>query len=120
MPSMDNVSKAKRSEIMSKVKSKDTKIELLVRGRLFARGFRYRKNVSGLPGKPDILMPGRRVAIFVHGCFWHGHPSCVRMPSTRKSYWKQKIEGNAQRDARNQRRLRRMGWSVFVLWECKL
>lgn len=117
---MDTVSKKKRSEIMSKIKGSDTKIEVLVRSFLFRKGFRFKKNERSLPGSPDIVLPKHNAVVFVHGCFWHGHRGCLRLPKTRKKYWREKIEGNAKRDAKNAGKLRRMGWRVFTVWECKL
>ena len=118
--SMDTVSKKKRSEIMSKIRGKDTKIEIMVRSQLFRMGYRFRKNVKSLPGCPDIVLPKLNAVVFVHGCFWHGHEGCLRLPKTRQVYWRNKIEGNARRDKRNAAKLRRQGWRVFTLWECKL
>ena len=117
---MDTVSKEKRSEIMSKIRGKDTKIEIRARSYLFRHGLRFRKNVRSLPGTPDIVLPKHHAVVFVHGCFWHGHKTCLRLPKTRKRYWREKIQGNIERDVRNQRRLRNMGWRVFTVWECKL
>ncbi|MBC76611.1 MAG: very short patch repair endonuclease [Halobacteriovoraceae bacterium] len=119
---MDTVSPEKRSEIMSKIKATDSKVEIAVRKYLFAKGYRYRKNASDLPGRPDILMPKHKTAIFIHGCFWHGHKNCKyhRIPKTRTEYWKKKIEGNSFRDIRNANKLRKMGWRCFTVWECRL
>lgn len=117
---MDTVSPNKRSEIMSKIRGKDTKIEVAVRKALFRLGFRYRKNVKNLPGKPDIVLPKYGVVIFVNGCFWHGHKDCLRLPKTHKQYWREKIDANQLRDQKNIRILRKLGWRVFTIWECKI
>tara|TARA_Y100001936_G_C16090683_1_gene685930 strand:- start:3510 stop:4097 length:588 start_codon:yes stop_codon:yes gene_type:complete len=118
---MDTVSAKKRSEIMSKIKSRDSKIEVSVRKFLFSKGLRFRKNVKNLPGCPDIVLPKYKTIVFVHGCFWHGH-NCKysRVPKTRKKYWSEKLKGNHLRDLKNTRKLRSMGWSCLVVWECKL
>lgn len=107
---------------MAAIRGKDTGPELAVRRMLHAMGYRYRLHRSDLPGTPDIVLPRRRKAIFVHGCFWHGHQGCPRhvIPATRREWWVAKIDGNRRRDARNIRRLRRLGWSVTVVWECSL
>lgn len=109
----------KRSYIMSRIRSRDTRPELMVRRYLFAKGYRYRKNVKGMPGTPDIVMQKYRCCIFVHGCFWHGHEH-IRYPETRAEYWRHKIEGNRRRDEQSKERLREMGWNVITIWECQL
>lgn len=118
---MDYYSKRKRSEIMSRVGQKNTKPELLVRKFLFSQGFRYRVNVKKLPGSPDIVLPKYRAAIFVHGCFWHGH-SCRagHRPQSNTDYWLPKIETNIERDARKIAELEALGWRVFVIWQCEI
>lgn len=118
----DTVSKEKRSEIMSKVKSKDTKIEVLVRKWLFANGFRYKKNDKRFPGTPDIVLPKYKTIIFVNGCFWHGHEGCKlnRMPKSNVEYWRSKIDKNIENDKKNQNLIRALGWNVIVVWECEL
>lgn len=112
----------KRSEIMRAVKGANTKPEVALRKALFARGFRYRINVRDLPGKPDIVFPGRRAIIFVHGCFWHGHGCArgARTPKTNALYWREKIERNRLRDKKVIAALQRHGWSVIISWECDL
>lgn len=117
----DVVDKATRRRIMSGIRNKDTGIELSVRKALFAKGFRYRLNQKGLPGKPDIVLSRYEAAIFIHGCFWHGH-DCVffRLPATNRQFWQLKIEGNRSRDAHNYEALTKMGWRVAVVWECAL
>lgn len=119
---MDNLSRKKRSETMSKVKSKNTGPERKVRKALHKMGFRFRLHVSDLPGKPDIVLPKHHSVIQVRGCFWHGH-SCKRgkrKPSTNKEYWSNKISNNKIRDSKNDRKLRAMGWKVIVIWECRI
>ncbi len=107
---------------MSKVSSKDTKPEILVRKYLFARGFRYRKNVKTLPGNPDIVLPKYRTAIFINGCFWHHHENCKKskLPETGKEYWKSKIFRNVERDKENYSKLKSLGWDIIVIWECEI
>jgi len=113
---------AKRSEVMSRVRSKNTGPEMVVRRLLFGMGYRYRLHRRDLPGRPDIVMPGRRKIIDVRGCFWHGHEGCRdgRIPKSRVDYWAAKITNNVGRDARNLERLERLGWRVLVVWECEL
>ncbi len=117
----DIFTKQKRSEIMSKISGKETKPEILVRKFLFASGFRYRKNVKNLPGKPDIVLPKYKTVIFVNGCFWHGH-NCPagKLPETRKKFWEEKINGNIERDNKNKSVLKKEGWRVITIWQCKL
>ena len=117
----DIFSKQKRSAIMSKISGKETKPEILVRKFLFANGFRYRKNDKRYPGKPDIVLPKYKTAIFVHGCFWHGH-NCPagKLPETRKEFWQEKISGNIERDKRNINELNKQGWKVIIVWQCEL
>jgi len=117
---MDIWSKKKRSAVMARIRSKDTKPEWLVRRYLFSRGYRYRKNVKGLPGTPDIVLRKYGVVIFVHGCFWHGHEVDGTLPKTHREFWKAKIERNRRRDERDKEALRRMGWHVMTVWECQL
>jgi DNA mismatch endonuclease (patch repair protein) len=111
-----------RRYCMSRIRGKDTKPELLVRRILHSMGYRYRLHRRDLPGCPDIVFPGRRRVIFVHGCFWHRH-RCkygqVR-PATRPEFWERKLAGNKARDARNRRELRRLGWQVLIVWECQI
>ncbi len=119
----DTVSEKRRSEIMSHIKSKNTKIELLVRKELFARGFRYRVNYKALPGKPDIVFTKQKVAVFIHGCFWHGHEAGCRyshIPQSRKEYWEPKIARTKERDQQHMEWLAQNGWRVLVFWECKV
>ena len=111
---------AKRSEVMSQIRSKDTKPELMVRRFLHSVGYRYSLHRVDLPGKPDIVMPGRRTIIQVRGCFWHGHGCWLaHRPDTRRDYWDPKIAATRKRDARNDRKLRDAGWRVITVWECK-
>lgn len=118
----DMFSKEKRSEIMSKIRSSDTKIEVIVRKWLFANGFRYRKNDRRLPGAPDIVLPKYKTVIFVNGCFWHAHEGCrySRIPKSNVDYWKKKIERNVENDRRNHEAIGKLGWNVIVVWECEL
>lgn len=117
---MDIWSKKKRSAIMAKIRSKDTKPEWIVRRYLFSRGYRYRKNVKGLPGTPDIVLRKYGIVIFIHGCFWHGHEEDGHIPHSNSDYWRKKIERNQQRDENNKEALKKMGWSVITVWECQL
>lgn len=118
----DTVSKQKRSEIMSHVTEKETKPEIMVRKYLFARGLRYRKNVKQLPGTPDIVFPKYKTAVFVNGCFWHGHKECKysHLPSTNLEYWEKKIADNLERDERKTRELEKLGYRVLIVWQCQL
>lgn len=113
-----------RSAQMAKVKNRDTKPEMRVRQALHAAGLRYRLHAKDLPGKPDIVLRSRRIAIFVHGCFWHRHPdpSCklARMPKSRVDFWAPKLEANRARDVRNETALLDMGWRVLTIWECEI
>lgn len=115
-------SKEVRSYNMSRIKGKDTKPEMLVRKFLHANGFRYRLHDKKLPGKPDIVLPKYKTAIFVHGCFWHGHKNCryASIPKTRTKWWLEKIEGNAANDKRKKYALKKSGWRVITIWECAL
>lgn len=118
---MDTISPEQRSALMSRIRGKDTKIELEVRHALHALGFRYRLGGAGLPGRPDIVLPKYRTVVFVHGCFWHGH-NChlFRLPKTRTEFWEKKIEANRVRDQRVAHELESQGWKVETLWECEL
>src|SRR5689334_22823152 len=106
---------------MSKISSKETKYEILVRKYLFSKGLRYRKNDKKLPGKPDIVLPKYKTVVFINGCFWHGH-DCKKgkMPSSSTTFWKIKITGNILRDNRVKKELKRNGWRVITLWQCKI
>lgn len=117
----DIYSKSKRSDIMSKISGKETKPEILVRKYLFSEGFRFRKNVKDLPGKPDIVLPKYKTVVFIHGCFWHGH-TCKRgtLPETNQEFWKEKIGKNVERDNRNIAELKARGWNVIVIWQCEI
>lgn len=114
--------KATRSYNMSRIKGKDTKPEMLVRKFLFSKGFRYRLHDKKLPGKPDIVLPKYKTAIFIHGCFWHGHEGCKYyvVPKTRTEWWLEKIGKNIVNDERAVKALLELGWKVIVVWECEL
>ena len=118
----DVLTPQQRHRCMSHIRSKATKPEILVRKWLWAHGYRYRLNVKSVPGKPDIVMRKYRTAIFINGCFWHGHEGCKLfvMPKTNTEFWQNKIECNRQRDKRNYDILIQNGWQVIVLWQCKL
>jgi DNA mismatch endonuclease, patch repair protein len=111
-----------RSFNMSRIRSSNTKPELLARHFLFAQGYCYRINVKNLPGKPDIVLPKHRTIIFVHGCFWHGHTNCkyFKIPQTRTEWWTNKINTNKANDAKAIKALKKEGWKVMVVWECGL
>lgn len=117
----DSLSPEKRSDVMSRVGSKDTKPELLIRKSLHALGFRYRLHVKDLPGKPDLVFPRYKSVIQINGCFWHGHscPRC-RMPNSNTEYWNRKVARNMERDVLNRRLLLDEGWRVLTIWECAL
>jgi DNA mismatch endonuclease, patch repair protein len=107
---------------MSGIRGKDTSPELKVRRYLHAAGFRFRLHARELPGRPDLVLPRYRAVIQVHGCFWHQHPGCelAVMPTTRPEFWRQKLDGNRERDVRNKKKLEEMGWRVFEVWECEI
>ena len=119
---MDVFSKEKRSSIMASVSSKNTAPEKAVRSLLHKLGYRFRIHRRDLPGSPDIVLPRYRVAIFVHGCFWHQHPDCSasKRPTSNNAYWTQKLDGNVKRDLENIYILQELGWSPVVVWECEL
>lgn len=116
----DIFSKNKRSEIMSKVKSKDTKIEIEFRKEIWKAGFRYRKNPKGYFGKPDLISKKNKTVIFIDSCFWHGCKKHCRFPSTKKDYWLPKIERNKQRDKEVNKHYKKLGWKIFRVWEHNL
>jgi DNA mismatch endonuclease (patch repair protein) len=118
----ERITKEQRSKNMAQIKSKDTSIELKVRKYLYHHGFRYRKNVSSLPGNPDIVLDKYQIAIFVNGCFWHHHYNCkyATMPKSNKDYWIKKIERNTNNDIKNINLLEQMGYRVITIWECEL
>ena len=107
---------------MSKISGKETKPEVLVRKYLFSKGFRFRKNVANLPGHPDIVLPKYKAVIFIHGCFWHGHPGCSKskLPATRTEFWQKKISRTIERDKEIIDEFSILGWRVAVVWECGL
>lgn len=119
----DRITKEQRSKNMSHIRSKDTSIELKVRKYLFSLDYRYRVNYKKLPGKPDIVFTKKKIAIFIHGCYWHGHNCNSRYAHISKSntnYWNTKIQRNQERDKRNIEQLEKDGWKVIVLWECEI
>lgn len=121
----DVFSAAKRSEVMRRIRSRDTKPELALRRMLHGLGFRFTVNGPKnrqLPGRPDVVLPKFQSVVLVHGCFWHGHPGCpdFRLPETRREWWTAKIEGNRRRDARVEAELRELGWHVVTVWACAL
>lgn len=111
-----------RSRMMSSIRGRNTKPELIVRRFLHGKGFRFRLSKRGLPGKPDLALPRRNAVVFVHGCFWHGHRGCryAKVPSTRTEFWRGKIDANRARDERVLDNLQLLGWRVAVVWECAL
>ena len=117
---MDKLTPTQRHLCMSHIHSRDTKPELLVRRWLWSHGYRYRLNVKGVPGKPDIVMRPYHTAIFVNGCFWHGHEGCCKIPHTNREFWMNKIRRNQERDKQNYQVLKENGWHVIVIWECQL
>lgn len=118
----DGLSPEKRSWNMSRIKGKNTSIEVKVRKYLFSRGFRYRINVTKLPGKPDIVLPKYNAVVFVNGCFWHRHTGCKEayMPKSRVEFWQKKFERNVQNDTIQREKLMEAGWRVFTVWECEV
>ncbi|MGH2345815.1 MAG: very short patch repair endonuclease [Chloroflexota bacterium] len=117
---MDTLTSQKRSERMSRVRGKNTKLEMEVRRAVHGMGYRYRLHSKTLPGHPDLVFARQRKVIFVHGCFWHRHEGCGRTPKSRLDFWVPKLEANKKRDAANQDKLREMGWSFLVVWECEM
>ena len=118
----DTHTKLQRSYNMSKIKSKNTTPEEIVRKYLFSKGLRFRKNDKRYPGHPDIVLPKYKTIVFVNGCFWHRHPGCryATVPSTNTDYWEKKFSRNTERDIQEQNELRRSGWKVLIIWECEL
>ena len=120
----DTVSRARRSEIMSRIRAKGTKPEMAVRRLAHSMGYRYRLHRADLPGKPDLVFSGRKKLIFVHGCFWHQHADSAcgkaRLPNTNQEYWLPKLRRNAERDKEHESLLEEMGWNVLVVWECEV
>lgn len=119
---IDVVDKATRSRMMAGIQGKDTKPEKSLRQALHRRGLRYRLHVSGLPGRPDIVLPRHHAAIQVHGCFWHRHERCLfcTTPSSNENFWKSKFSDTVKRDKQNVRQLRKLGWRVAIVWECSV
>ncbi len=121
---MDTLTSAERSARMARIKGKGSSAEMTVRRLVHRMGYRYRLHGAELPGRPDLVFPGRRKAIFVHGCFWHRHPDpdckLARLPKSRQDFWIPKLEGNRARDLRQLEELKALGWSALILWECEL
>lgn len=119
---MDNLTKSQRKKCMTKITSKNTEPELLMRKALTEKGIRYRLHVKKLPGKPDMVISKLKSVIFINGCFWHRHKNCKYsvMPKTNKGYWKPKLERNVQKQKEDIKQLKKDGWRVNVLWECEL
>lgn len=117
----DMFSPDQRSALMARIGPKDSRAELTIRQLLHRRGYRFRLHRRDLPGSPDIVLPRRRKAIFLHGCFWHRHPGCRRAsdPKSRREYWLPKFERTVARDARNVIELESLGWDVLIVWECE-
>ncbi|MFA5689293.1 MAG: very short patch repair endonuclease [Kiritimatiellales bacterium] len=118
----DHLTPEKRSWNMSRIRGTDTKPEILVRSMLHRAGYRFRKNVKTLPGKPDIVLPKYKTVIFVHGCFWHRHKNCkdATTPKTNKAFWNKKFERNVANDKKHARELKKLGWRVITVWECQV
>lgn len=114
--------KKTRSYNMSRIRSKNTKPEILVRKFLFAKGFRYKLHDKTLLGKPDLVFPKYKTVVFIHGCFWHGHEGCKYfvIPKTRRKWWVEKINRNKQLDGENSKKLKKLGWKIITIFECKL
>jgi DNA mismatch endonuclease, patch repair protein len=119
---VDTLTPEERSERMSRVRAQDTKPEMKLRRLIHGMGFRYRLHRRDLPGKPDLVFPGRRSIIFMHGCFWHRHEGCglARLPKSKRAFWSAKLEANKERDQKNISTLEAAGWRVLVIWECQL
>lgn len=119
---MDSLTPEKRSWNMSRIRGKDTSIEVQVRKYLFSKGYRFRKNDKRYPGKPDIVLPKYKTVVFINGCFWHMHQGCKqgRLPKSNVEYWKNKLEKNVSNDKVHIQQIEQMGWTPIVLWECEL
>jgi DNA mismatch endonuclease (patch repair protein) len=119
---MDRLTAERRSWNMSRIKGRDTHPEKRVRSILHRLGFRFSLKRRDLPGKPDVVLPCRRVVVFVHGCFWHRHKGCHNsvLPKTRAEFWLAKLDGNVERDRRSKASLKQLGWRVLTVWECEL
>ena len=119
---VDTITSERRSWNMSRIRSRDTGPEVVLRSLLLRAGLRFRLHAKKLPGRPDIVLPKYKTAIFVHGCFWHRHAGCrnATTPSTRAEFWQEKFDGNVRRDARNRADLKAAGWTVMTVWECEL
>ncbi|WP_442496839.1 very short patch repair endonuclease [Methylobacter sp. sgz302048] len=119
---IDTITTEKRSRIMSRIRSKNTAPEMVVRKLIFSMGYRYRLHRRQLPGCPDIVFPGKKKVIFVHGCFWHCHAGCKRatVPQSNRDYWYPKLKRNSRRDKINQVALVAAGWNVMIIWECEI
>jgi DNA mismatch endonuclease (patch repair protein) len=118
----DIVDSKTRSKMMSNIKNKNTKPEIIVRKFLHSKGLRFRLHSKDLPGKPDLVFHSRKVVVFVHGCFWHRHQGCPKSttPSSNSSFWKKKFEENIARDKRVSKKLEKLGWTVLIIWECQI
>ncbi|MBN2572335.1 MAG: DNA mismatch endonuclease Vsr [Ignavibacteriales bacterium] len=119
---MDIWTSEKRSEVMSKIRSKNTKPELLIRSELYKLGYRFRLHQKNLPGKPDIVLKKYSTVIFIHGCFWHYHKKCRdgKIPNSNIEYWKNKLINNSKRDKKHKSQLKKIGWHVITIWECEI
>ncbi|MEZ2347536.1 very short patch repair endonuclease [Terriglobus sp. RCC_193] len=119
---MDSLDARRRSENMRRIRSKNSKPEIFLRSLLHKAGYRFRLHRTDLPGKPDVVFPGRRKVIFVHGCFWHQHSGCRegRLPGTRPEYWVPKLQRNVARDLANSVSLEKLGWRMLIIWECEI
>ena len=119
---VDVVDATTRSRMMSGIRGRHTKPELLIRKALHGRGFRYRLHAKALPGKPDLLLPKHQAALFVHGCFWHRHDGCrfATTPATRSEFWAEKFSKNMSRDSLNLEKLKAAGWRIGIVWECAI
>jgi DNA mismatch endonuclease, patch repair protein len=122
MARLDPLTKSERSERMSRIRNRNTKPEIRIRRALFGLGYRFRVHGKRLPGRPDIVFPGRKKVVLVHGCFWHLHKPCnhYRFPRTRVKFWTEKLSKNRLRDKRVLTELKKVGWKTFTVWECEL
>jgi DNA mismatch endonuclease (patch repair protein) len=119
---MDNKTKSQRSANMRKIRSTSSIPEMIVRRMIYGMGYHFRLHNHSLPGRPDIVLSKRRKIVFVHGCFWHLHKKCSdgRIPKSRLFYWKPKLEHNVERDKKNRKLLKKLGWKVLIIWECEI